>query len=115
MVTSLGSSIRSAGGDCVLRSIQAGASGAILRYVNQTIEAWMMRRSKRFMGRKAKTGRVLERLSRERPGFLHNARPAYAARSPDGSPVTGESHAGIHESPAVRFRRPTRQAVCPDV
>lgn len=48
----------------------------------------MMRRSKRFMGRKAKTGRVLERLCRERPGFLHNVRPAHAARSPDGSPVT---------------------------
>lgn len=30
----------------------------------------MMRRSERFMGRKAKTGRVLERLSRERPGLF---------------------------------------------
>ncbi|WP_256469769.1 MULTISPECIES: group II intron maturase-specific domain-containing protein [unclassified Bradyrhizobium] len=57
-------------GDCVLRSIQAGASGSILRYVNQTIEAWMVRKFKRFMGRKAKTGRVLERLSRERPGLF---------------------------------------------
>ncbi|MCK1740209.1 hypothetical protein IVA80_04860 [Bradyrhizobium sp. 139] len=37
-------------GDCVLRSIQAGASGSILRYVNQTIEAWMVRKFKRFMG-----------------------------------------------------------------
>ena len=48
------------------------ALGPILRYVNQTIEAWMMRKFKRFMGRKAKAGRVLERLSRERPGlFAH--------------------------------------------
>lgn len=30
----------------------------------------MMRKFKRFMGRKAKTGRVLERLSRERPGLF---------------------------------------------
>jgi hypothetical protein len=30
------------------------ALGPILRYVNQTIEAWMMRKFKRFMGRKAK-------------------------------------------------------------
>src|SRR6516225_456656 len=48
------------------------ALGPILRYVNQTIEAWMMRKFKRFMGRKAKAGRVLERLSRERTGlFAH--------------------------------------------
>jgi RNA-directed DNA polymerase len=37
------------------------ALGPILRYVNQTIEAWMMRKSKRFMGRKTKAGPVLER------------------------------------------------------
>lgn len=37
-------------GDCALRSIQAGASGSILRYVNQTIEAWMVRKFKHFMG-----------------------------------------------------------------
>jgi len=48
------------------------ALGPILRYVNQTIEAWMMRKFKRFRGRKTKTGLVLERLSRERPGlFAH--------------------------------------------
>jgi group II intron reverse transcriptase/maturase len=48
------------------------ALGPILRYVNQTVEAWMMRKFKRFMGRKAKAGRVLERLSRESPGlFAH--------------------------------------------
>jgi RNA-directed DNA polymerase len=44
----------------------------ILRYVNQTIEAWMMRKFKRFMGRKTKAGRFLEQLSRECPGlFVH--------------------------------------------
>jgi RNA-directed DNA polymerase len=48
------------------------ALGPILRYVNQTIEAWMMRKFKRFRGRKTKAGLVLERLSRERPGlFTH--------------------------------------------
>ena len=46
------------------------ALGPILRYVNQTTEAWMMRKFKRFMGRKAKAGRVLERLSRERPDLF---------------------------------------------
>jgi group II intron reverse transcriptase/maturase len=44
----------------------------LLRYVNQTIEAWMMRKFKRFMGRKTKAGRFLEQLSRECPGlFVH--------------------------------------------
>jgi RNA-directed DNA polymerase len=46
------------------------ALGPILRYVNQTILAWMMRKFKRFRGRKIKTGYALERLSRERPGLL---------------------------------------------
>ena len=46
--------------------------GPILRYVNPTIEAWMMRKFKRFTGRKTKDGLVLERLSQERPGlFAH--------------------------------------------
>jgi hypothetical protein len=48
------------------------ALGPILRYVNRTIQAWMMRKFKRFKGRKTKTGRFLERLSRESPGlFAH--------------------------------------------
>jgi group II intron reverse transcriptase/maturase len=48
------------------------ALGPILRYVNQTIQAWMMRKFKRFNGRKTKTGRFLERLSRKCPGlFAH--------------------------------------------
>lgn len=76
--------------------------GPILRYVNQTIEAWMMQKFKRFMGRKAKAGRVLvlERLSRERPGlFAHwkiGIRGSFASWEPS-------------ERPAVRFHRPTRQ------
>ena len=71
--TSLGSSIHSCGGGLNITVDSRGAAlGPILRYVNQTIEAWMMRKFKRFMGRKAKAGRVLERLSRERPGlFAH--------------------------------------------
>ena len=48
------------------------ALGPILLYVNRTVQAWMMRKFKRFKGRKTKTGRFLERLSRERPGlFAH--------------------------------------------
>ncbi len=68
-----------------------------------------MRKFQRFMGRKAKAARVLEQLSRERPRCSHTRRSEYAARSPDGSPVRRESHAGIYERPAVKFRRPTRQ------
>src|SRR5262249_4626960 len=41
----------------------------------------------------------------------HTGRSAYAARSPDGSPVRRESHAGIYERPAVRFHRPTRRHI----
>jgi RNA-directed DNA polymerase len=48
------------------------ALGPILRYVNQTVMAWMARKFKRFIGRKAKAGYALERLSRERSDlFAH--------------------------------------------
>jgi RNA-directed DNA polymerase len=48
------------------------ALGPILRYVHQTIQAWLMRKFKRYMGHTTKAGRLLERLSRERPGlFAH--------------------------------------------
>jgi RNA-directed DNA polymerase len=48
------------------------ALGPILRYVNQTIVAWMVRKFKRFRGRKAKAGYALTRLYRVRPGlFAH--------------------------------------------
>jgi len=48
------------------------ALGPILRYVNQTVLAWLMRKFKRFMRLKTKAGRFLERLSRECPGlFIH--------------------------------------------
>jgi RNA-directed DNA polymerase len=44
----------------------------LLRHVNQTLRAWMMRKFKRFMGRKIKATLSLERVSRERPGlFVH--------------------------------------------
>jgi RNA-directed DNA polymerase len=42
------------------------ALGPILRYVNQTVAAWMARKFKRFIGRKAKAGYALEQLSRKR-------------------------------------------------
>lgn len=48
------------------------ALGPILRYVNQTLMAWMLRKFKRFMGRKTKAGYALERLVRRRPDlFAH--------------------------------------------
>ena len=48
------------------------ALGPILRYVNQTVMAWMVRKFKRFMGRKTKAGYALERLVRQRPDlFAH--------------------------------------------
>jgi RNA-directed DNA polymerase len=49
-----------------------GALGPILRYVNQTIFAWMQRKFKRFKGRKTKAGYALVRLMRGRPDlFAH--------------------------------------------
>jgi RNA-directed DNA polymerase len=42
-------------------------SALFLRYVNQTLMAWMVRKLKRFMGRKTKAGYALERLVRRRP------------------------------------------------
>jgi RNA-directed DNA polymerase len=48
------------------------ALGPILRYVNLTVRAWMMRKFKRFKGHTTKTGCFLEGLSRESPGlFAH--------------------------------------------
>ena len=48
------------------------ALGPILRYVNQTVMAWMVRKFKRFRGRKTKAGHALERLVRKRPDlFAH--------------------------------------------
>ena len=48
------------------------ALAPILRYVNQTVMAWMVRKFKRFIGRKTKAGYALERLSRARPDlFAH--------------------------------------------
>ncbi|CAN7677217.1 group II intron reverse transcriptase/maturase [Pararhizobium sp. LjRoot238] len=50
----------------------ASALGPFLRYVNQTLQAWMMRKFKRFKGRKTKAGTFLIRLKRECPNlFVH--------------------------------------------
>lgn len=75
----------------------------------------MMRKLKRLMGGKAKAGPVLERLSRERPGSFAHWKIGIRGSSPNGSPVRRESHAGMYERPAVRFRRPTRQSRRPDL
>jgi len=44
----------------------------LLRYVNQMLQAWVMRKFKRFAAHKIRTGRFLERLSRENADlFVH--------------------------------------------
>jgi group II intron reverse transcriptase/maturase len=44
----------------------------LLRYVNQTLRAWMMRKFKRFAAHKIRAGRFLERLARENSDlFVH--------------------------------------------
>ena len=44
----------------------------MLRYVNQTLLAWVMRKFKRFKGRKTCAGQFLTRIARERAGlFVH--------------------------------------------
>jgi len=44
----------------------------LLRYVNQMLQAWVMRKFKRFAAHKICTGRFLERLSRENADlFVH--------------------------------------------
>jgi RNA-directed DNA polymerase len=44
----------------------------LLRYVNQTLQAWMMRKFKRFAAHKIRAGRFLERLARENADlFVH--------------------------------------------
>jgi hypothetical protein len=44
----------------------------LLRYVNQTLRAWVMRKFKRFTAHKIRAGRLLERLARENADlFVH--------------------------------------------
>lgn len=44
----------------------------LLRYVNQTLRAWAMRKFKRYAGHKMRTGRFLEKLSKANPRlFVH--------------------------------------------
>ncbi|MCL2661333.1 MAG: group II intron reverse transcriptase/maturase [Acidobacteriaceae bacterium] len=44
----------------------------LLRYVNQTLVAWVMRKFKRFMGRKIRASQFLQQLARDRKGlFVH--------------------------------------------
>jgi hypothetical protein len=44
----------------------------MLRYVNQTLRAWVMRKFKRFKGRKTCAGQFLTRIPRESAGlFVH--------------------------------------------
>ncbi|WP_461196081.1 group II intron maturase-specific domain-containing protein [Bradyrhizobium sp. UFLA06-06] len=84
------------------------ALGPILRYVNQTIEAWMMRKFKRFIVARPRPAASSNDYLENVPACSHTGRSEYAARSPDGSPVRRESHAGIYERSALRFCRPTR-------
>ena len=44
----------------------------LLRYVNQTLLAWAMRKFKRFKAHKVRASRFLQRLAAERPDlFVH--------------------------------------------
>jgi hypothetical protein len=48
------------------------ALAPLLRYVNQTLMAWAMRKFKRFKGHKIRAGRFLQQLAVDRPGlFMH--------------------------------------------
>jgi RNA-directed DNA polymerase len=48
------------------------ALSPLLRYVNQTLRAWVMRKFKRFAAHKIRAGRLLERLARENADlFVH--------------------------------------------
>lgn len=48
------------------------ALAPLLRYVNQTLLAWVMRKFKRFKAHKVRAGRFLERLAADRPDlFVH--------------------------------------------
>ena len=42
----------------------------LLRYVNQTLRAWMMRKFRRFAAHKIRAGRFLERLARDNPDLF---------------------------------------------
>lgn len=53
----------------------ASALRPFLQYVNQTLQAWLMRKFKRFTGRKTKTSQFLIRLSRESPGLFAHWKP----------------------------------------
>ena len=46
----------------------------LLRYVNQTLVAWVMRKFKRFQGRKVGAARFLEKLVRIRPALFEHWR-----------------------------------------
>ena len=46
------------------------ALASLLRYVNQTLLAWAMRKFKRFNGHKTRASRFLQRLSGQQPGSL---------------------------------------------
>ena len=44
----------------------------ILRYVNQTLRAWVMRKFKRFAAKTIRAGRFLERMARDKADlFVH--------------------------------------------
>ena len=81
----------------------------LLRYVNQALWAWAMRKFKRFKGHKIRAGRFLERLARDRADlFIH----WHLVRLPDGSRVRREFHARLCERLVVKFHRPTQPLYC---
>jgi Group II intron, maturase-specific domain len=65
-----------------------------LRYVNQMLRAWAMRKFKRFAGHTTRTGRFLEKLSQTNPRLFVHWQIGI-----DGSEVRRESHASFCERP----------------
>ena len=58
--------------DQLLWAIRAIGSRSLLRYVNQTLKAWAMRKFKRFKAHKIRVSHFLQKLSRQNANlFVH--------------------------------------------
>jgi hypothetical protein len=54
--------------DRILRTVYAFGTGPLLRYVNQTLQAWVMRKFKSFWGHKTRARHFLMRLAGDAEG-----------------------------------------------
>ena len=64
----------------------------VLRYVNQTLLAWAMRKFKRFRGHKIRTSHFLQRLVKDHARLFVHWQLGIKGTLPDGSGVTREAH-----------------------